>query len=149
MSFQCNWEDSELLFQKLLSAFKSYPYIQATGWEQKKKNNAKLVMRSQDVNTKYFKIIRRPDMTCPNGYLIYCIPPQIYTQGSFNPCFWSKVETVATACRDTVVLGMGMGLGTPSLCWLPREKPLGSTMQVRKSCSCHLSLALLESLVTR
>lgn len=40
-------------------------------------------------------------------------------------------------------------MGTPSLCWLPREKPPGSKMQVRKSCSCHLSLALLESLVTR
>lgn len=106
-------------------------------------------MRSRAVNIKYFKIIRRPDMTCPNGYLIYCTSPQIYTHGSFNPCFCSKVETVATAGRDTVVLRKGMGLGTPSLWGLLREKHPGSAMQVGKSHSHSLSLALLESLVTR
>lgn len=88
-------------------------------------------MRPWAVNIKYFKIIRRPGMTCPNGYLIYCIPPQIYTHGSFNSCFWSKVETVATAGRGTVVLGMGMRLGIPFCCWLPWEKPPGAQCKSR------------------
>lgn len=42
-SFQCNWEDSELLFQKLLSAFKQYHYVQATGWEQKKEKKTNIM----------------------------------------------------------------------------------------------------------